>query len=237
MFDLYTFRARFVPAVVAVAPAFALASILVSWNNFGLPHIIATVAMAILLAVFSDVARRRGRAIEPAIIKKMGGLPSITMMRHSDTTFDSASKHKMHKFLGGKVGSKPPTKAQEADDSQSADDFYKRCGNWLRENTRDTKRFKLLFDENVAYGFRRNLLGLKWPALALNIAVMAICAYLLSERAPLNFNDGLTQKLLAVITIAVLHAVYIVTFVSESGVVEAAKLYARQLLLCCEALR
>jgi hypothetical protein len=78
MFDAYTIRARFYPAVIGAAPAFALAAILVSWNSLGLPHVIATGAMAVLLAVLSDVARRRGRAVELGIIRRK---PDPLLMR------------------------------------------------------------------------------------------------------------------------------------------------------------
>jgi hypothetical protein len=44
----------------------------------------------------------------------------------------------------------------------------------LSENTRDTKKFKLLFDENVAYGYRRNLLGLTGGAHRMCRGVLAL---------------------------------------------------------------
>jgi hypothetical protein len=93
-----------------------------------------------------------------------------------------------------------------------------------------------LFEENVTYGFRRNLLGLKWPALALNAAIVIFCLVMLRWRFPFNTADPLTQKLLAVVVITFLHAAYILLFVNEAGVVEAARTYGRQLLLCTETL-
>jgi hypothetical protein len=236
MFDAYVRRARFYPAVIAAAPAFALAAILVSWSSLGLPHVIATGAMAILLAVMADVARRRGRAIEPGVIQRMGGLASITMMRYRDDNFDSAAKATMHKFLASKILGDVPTPEKERADPAVADDFYRRCGNWLREHTRDTKKFKILFEENVTYGFRRNLLGLKWPALGINAAIVVFCLVMLWLLSPLNTADPLTQKLLSVVAIAFLHATYFVLFVNDAGVIEAARTYARQLLLCTETL-
>jgi hypothetical protein len=236
LFDPYVRRARFYPAVIAAAPAFVLAAILVPWNSFGLPHVIATGAMAILLAVMSDVARRRGRAVEPAVIQRMGGLPSITMMRYRDDTFDRVAKAAMHKFVGGKIAADLPTVETEQADPAAADDFYKRCGNWLRENTRDTKKFKILFEENVTYGFRRNLLGLKSPALALDAAIVAFCLVMLWWHFAFNTADPLIQKLLSVVVITLLHAAYILLFVNEAGVAEAARTYGRQLLLSTETL-
>lgn len=236
MFDAYVRRARFYPAAIAAAPAFVLAAILVSWNSLGLPHVIATGALAISLAVMSDVARRRGRAIEPDIVQRMGGLPSITMMRYRDDTFDEAAKVAMHEFIGGKIAADAPTPESEQADPAAADEFYRRGGNWLRENTRDPKKFKILFEENVTYGFRRNLLGLKWAALALNCAIVVFCLVVLWLRSPLNAADPLTQKLSCVVAIAFMHAAYIFLLVNEVGVREAARSYGRQLLLCMETL-
>jgi len=177
MFDSYLRRARFYPAVIAAAPAFALAAILVSWNSIGLSNAIATAAMAILLAVMSDVARRRGRAVEPDIIRRMGGSPSIVMMRYADDTFDSSYKSAIHNFIGSRISAPPPTPESETTDPIEADRFYSRSCDWLREHTRDIKKYGILFEENVTYGFRRNLLGLKWPALVLNITIVVFCLF------------------------------------------------------------
>src|SRR6266540_2761724 len=235
--ETYTIRARLFPAIIAGAPVIALAAILVSWDKVGLPHLIATIALGVLLFVLSDVARRRGRATEPALVERMGGLPSIVMLRHRDTTFDEPSKVRALRFLAGKIGGKPPSLADEQKDPTAADDFYARCGNWLREHTRDTKKFKILFDENITYGFRRNLFGLKWPALILNAAIVVLCLVLLWYRLPFDMKRALTPELLSVLVIAFLHAAYLTLFVTESGVSEAARQYARQLILSCETLQ
>lgn len=232
--DLYMIRARWFPAVIAGAPAIAFASIFVSWGGLGLPHLIATTALGVLLVVFADVARRRGRAIEPALISKMGGLPSITMLRHRDDTYDAAKKSRIHAFMSSKLNEASPSRKAETDNPTAADSFYARGCTWLRENTRDTKKFGVLFAENVTYGFRRNLLGLKVPGFILNVTIALSCAAIFWYRFPINFSDAFNDKVLAVIVIAVLHAAYLATFVTEQGVFDAARLYARQLHACCE---
>jgi hypothetical protein len=231
VFDAYVRRARFYPAVIAAAPALALAAVLVPWTSLGVPHVLATGAIAVLLAVMSDMARRGGRAIEPGIIRRMGGLPSVTMMRYADNTFDPATKAAMHKFVGGKIAAAAPTCESERADPAAADKFYKRCGDWLRENTRDTRKYKILFEENITYGFRRNLLGVRWPALALDGAIVAICLVMLWLRFPVDSAGSLTKLLLPVV-VALLHSTYFLSFVNEAGVVEAARTFGRQLLLC-----
>jgi hypothetical protein len=83
------------------------------------------------------------------------------MQRHRDDRLDAAAKASWCQFLGGRIKEKAPTAEAEAADPAGADAYYARCGDWLREHTRDRKRFKLIFEELVTYGFRRNLLGLK----------------------------------------------------------------------------
>ncbi|MGY3611200.1 MULTISPECIES: hypothetical protein [unclassified Bradyrhizobium] len=176
-FDKYTIFARLFPAIIAAAPALALTWVVITTGTeIKLVHGIAGTALAVLLMVLADAARRRGKAIEPGLIEGMGGLPSITMLRHRDGTFDAATKARMHAFLGAKLSETAPTSAEEAESPEAADVFYRRVGDWLRENTRSRKKFEILFNENVSYGYRRNLYALKWPALILNALIVIGCA-------------------------------------------------------------
>jgi hypothetical protein len=233
--DAYTMRARLVPAIIAGAPAFAFAAIFVSWGGLGFTHLIAGTALTVLFAVFADVARRRGKAIEPGLIAGIGGLPTTTMLRHRDDTYDRDSKAELHAFIAAKLRRPSPTVDEERADPAGADTYYARGATWLRENTRDTKKFDVLFNENIGYGFRRNLLGLKLPGLLLNALILTACLAIFWHRWPIDLSRPFDAKLLAVVVIAVLHATYLALFVTEAAVVEAARTYARQLLLCTQS--
>jgi hypothetical protein len=227
-FDKYTLYARLFPAIIAVAPALALAWVFIASKEVRLVQAIAGTALTVLLMVFADVARRRGKAIEPDLIQRMGGLPSITMLRHADTTFDAVTKARMHAFLAARLGEAAPSDAEELADPASADGFYARAGNWLRENTRNQKKFDILYNENVTYGYRRNLFALKWPALVLNVViVIGSAAYLWTKFGPLD--------LVPVFVIAAIHAGYLAMFSTQAAVEAAAHTYGRQLLLSTEA--
>jgi hypothetical protein len=115
-----------------------------------------------------------------------------------------------------------------------ADAFYELAGTWLRENTRDTKKFPILFNENVTYGFRRNLLGVKWVALGLDAAVVAICAAVLWYRSPVSMGDETTTRAVVVFIVGAAHALYFLLGVRAQNVMVAARTYARQLILSCE---
>jgi len=232
--DAYTLRARLVPAAIAAAPALAAIALLISWNKIALSNMIATGALLVLLFSLADFARRQGKRIEPILYQEMGGKPSTTMMRYADNSFDASAKERYRSFLSGKIKSAVPTEAEEKANPQEADAFYERCGAWLRENTRDTKKLSILFSELLTYGFRRNLLGSKWPALILNVIVVALCCGLLWQRWPLGMEDDLTTRIVVVLVIAVIHALYIAFVVSKASLMEAARTYARQLILSCE---
>jgi hypothetical protein len=233
--DAYTLRARLAPAVIAAAPAFAFIALLITWSTLSLSNAIATIGLTVLLFALSDFARSRGKRIEAAIFQSLGGKPSITMLRFADDSFDGPSKARYVAFLATKLGSTPPTQENERRDLATADAFYERCGTWLRENTRNAKKFPILFNENVTYGYRRNLFALKWPALALNLTVVLLCCWALSGGTPFAAIDDVKNRVLLVFVVAAIHALYIGLAVNHRAVGEAARTYARQLILSCES--
>jgi hypothetical protein len=228
-------RARLAPAVIAAAPAFAFIALLISWGSLSLSNTIATIGLAVLLFALSDFARSRGRRIEPQVFRTLGGKPSVTMLRHSDATFDVGSKNRYLNFLADKIGEAAPTVSAERRDPSAADAIYERCGTWLRENTRNSKKFAILFNENVTYGYRRNLFALKWPALALNFAVVVGCVAMLTAITPFAPFVHSTSRVVVVLAVATIHALYIGLGVTRTGLEDAARAYARQLILSCES--
>lgn len=232
--DPYSVKARYYPALLATIPSLAALAILISSSRFALTTIVASAAIPVLIFASADIARRLGKRIEERIYKESGGKPSVVMLRYSDTTFDEASKDQYRAFLGSKIHQPVPTKQQEERDPKAGDAFYERGGAWLRENTRDVKKFSILFAENITYGFRRNLLGLKWPALILNLALVLLSCVFLYTKAPLDTEEETTLRLLVVLALAIIHSFYMTFAVSKESVIDASRIYARQLILACE---
>ena len=232
--DAYTVRARLFPAILGAAPALAALTLLISWKNFELSNLIATLALLVLVYALSDWARKAGKDIEPRLYQEMGGKPSVMMMFRSDQEIDPASKDRYRAFLATKINRPEPSTAVEQNDPETAKSFYELTGTWLRENTRDAKKFPILFNELVTYGFRRSLLGVKWPALALNLVVVLICAGLLWHRWPANVDDGSAARIAVVLIVAAAHALYFLFVVGPESVKTASRTYARQLILSCE---
>lgn len=232
-FDAYSLRARLFPAIVAAAPALAALTLLISWKSFGLSNVIASLGSLVLLYAIADFARARGRAIESKLNTQYGGIPSITMLRRNDPTINAGSKDQYRTFLAGTLGTTAPSSADETADQAAADAFYAQCGNWLRQNTRDTKKFHILFGENVTYGFRRNLLGVKALALGLNVIVVVVCAVTL-WRLSWDTDAPHGNRTAVVLIVAAAHALYMLLAVRSISVWDASQAYARELILSCE---
>jgi hypothetical protein len=168
--DVYDLRARVLPALLCVMPA-----PLVLWSFYGNQANWWTTGVSIAVTcgfvfLLSRVARDAGQRIQGPLWQKWGGPPTTQLLRHGDNRIDRHTKAALHARLGRLCGVSFPTSTLEAMNSRDADDAYEAGARWLREHTRDTARFALLFKENINYGFQRNALGLRWIGLALALA-------------------------------------------------------------------
>jgi hypothetical protein len=122
-----------------------------------------------------------------------------------------------------------PSAAREAENPVGADREYEEAISILRERTRDSKRFRLLFNENADYGFRRNSLAIRRLALGVALVVLVL------SLALLGFGDWRRWAISAGISFAC--AVYWWRIVRPEWVRDAAEAYADRLLATVDALR
>lgn len=232
-FDTYSLRARVFPALIAGLPTLALLSILVPWNDIGLSQVTATAMGFVLLFAFADVARRQGKLKEA----KLGTGATPELWYRSNTVIAESTKERYRGFIAKQIKRPVPSAQEEETTPQQANDFYNAAGNWLREHTRDQRKFAILFAENITYGFRRNLLGLRPVALVFNAFVLLICLAILYLH-PTYFAQlpHIDEKLVVVLVAVVLHSAYMLFAVGAAAVREASRTYGRQLILSCEML-
>jgi hypothetical protein len=130
---------------------------------------LATAGGTYLLA---QLARDPGKRREKQLFAKWGGMPSVKMLRHQDPRIDPITKARYHERLCALVaGTTAPSPESERMDPPNADLCYIAWSTHLRNSTRDQKRFSLIYDELVSYGYRRNVLGLR----PLGISLSALC--------------------------------------------------------------
>jgi len=77
---------------------------------------------------------------------------------------------------------KMPSPEEEFKNPEAADEVYDSCLSFIREKTRNKKRFGLVFEENCNYGFRRNLWGMKPIGISLSaLSTLAIVILILKN--------------------------------------------------------
>lgn len=241
LLDPYERQARLYPGLLCLLPALVMATALYGHQLLDLKGLVALVGAAGVAYLLGDIARSQGKAKEKALWTKWGGVPSVQVLRHRDETLDAVSKRRYHALLAKKIKTPFPTMEAELADPRGADDLYAAGGNWLREATRDKKKFGLLFKDNVTYGFRRNGYGLRWIGLSICLAVAVWIALRSGMKAWAQRLDvaatpeallttGEAVTLASVVGMALVWAF----FFSEEGVRQAAFSYASRLALACE---
>jgi len=160
--DRYTMLARLQPALLVALP---LAFLTLAWLPGGILDqgllwglIIAGGGTAFLAQLGRDLGRRK----EPELFKEWGGAPTTRKLRHRDPENNKDVLARRHSKLQELLPNQHiPTEEEELANPEAADKAYEAAVAFLLEQTRDRKKFSLVFEENINYGFRRNLCGMK----------------------------------------------------------------------------
>lgn len=172
-FDTYSFRARFIPVVIVFLPlGLSLGRYLptgtVTHDLLG--GTLGAIAIAFLL---SQIARDAGRKKQPELFHTWGGTPSVLMLGYRTTTLPPLFLKEVHQKLTQLSSSlifPSGCEDEEADPSQYEPSF-EAGSEMIRERLRDQK---MVNKENISYGFRRNLWGMKRMAIALMLLSFSI---------------------------------------------------------------
>jgi hypothetical protein len=176
-FDRYDLNARLRPALFTGAPVMLMVAVWVPavWTAIGgLSSILIGCGLTLVL---SRIARHLGRQLQDRLAPAAGPRHTMTLLRHADGAIDPETKARYHSWLRAR-GRHIPTRAEENRNPASADRHYLASVTWLLEATRDAKRFRLLAEENLDYGFRRNLRALKPVAIVILAVAIAADAWL-----------------------------------------------------------
>jgi hypothetical protein len=175
-FDSYSFHARVIPIALLVLPAVVLlAAGLISGSRLGA---VSGFVVTVLAAIAGQLGRDRGRALQPKLWDGWGGNPALQRLRHRSAV-RTEQLERQHRRVEAVLAEPLPSAQDEQNDPDAADAQYDEAVRRLIALTRDRSRFGLLFAENVNYGQRRNMLGLRWIGLAVALATLVCSATLL----------------------------------------------------------
>ena len=170
LLDPYDRTARLYPAIFTVAPIVGLILGMLQADLKVLEFLLAAAVAGGGAFFVSHFARDAGDRIQSQLFEAWDGMPSVAILRHRDTTIDPITKARYRKRLVKLVsGTKNITVAQERNDPAAADATYLAWSTYLRVRTRNSKRFNLIGIENINYGYRKNMLGLRKSGIALSL--------------------------------------------------------------------
>jgi hypothetical protein len=236
IFDAYNIRARLAPMVLVLLPA-ALACI--SWfpPKAKWQASIAGAGGSVVLGVlFAEMGRDLGKRKEQHLYKLWGGKPSTQLLSFRTSNLNSLTLKRYHEILQRVRPDLrlPASEEAELADTASADSVYESCGDFLRRETRDKRKFSLLSEANISYGFRRNLWAMK-PA-AMGIAALSGAACVIRVYT-LALGSGSAMPIPTVSSVLILLLlVWWAARISPAWVRPIAFAYAEQLLEACQTL-
>ncbi len=200
MLDAYTLQARRVPiAAVALPPLVLAGTSALASAKLG---IVSGLVLTVAAAVGGQLGRDRGKRLEPGLWASWGGSPTLRRLRFRTATSTSVVE-RLHGRLETITGEALPSLQEEQRDPIDADVRYEEASARVRALTRNRDQFPLLFAENINYGMRRNMLGLKRIAIAVSIlTIIAGSVLLWLEHGTLGsrvdrFAPGITAGLVA----------------------------------------
>lgn len=236
LLDPYDRPARFYPMVIVLLP---LALAIGSWVPTApdLAALVGSTVTSLALAAFlTQLARDQGKKKEPDLFRMWGGKPSASALSYAGGVFPAETLARCHRKLAEMDSnlSLPASAEAEASQMEEAISAYESANDMLLQRTRDRKRFRLVFRENVNYGFRRNLWGMKPTGIASAIVGLVAGSARVVQLGLADEEVQMTAITAALVSLVML-AVWLL-LIRPSWVKVAADSFARQLVGACETL-
>jgi len=234
--DAYDRRARLYPMVLVLLPAFLG---IACWAPAGIeiPGLIGgTVVTMAVSAFLTQLARDQGKAREKELFRLWGGRPSDRALCYGGRVFADGTLARCHQkiMVLDPALRLPSSRESEKEDTKESRAAYGAASELLVARTRDKERFPLLFKENVSYGFRRNLWGMKRAGIVTSSLGACSCVGKMIALAMAGQPIGTTPMIGGGVGVLLL-LIWCVR-VTPSWVRIPAEGYAKQLVEACESL-
>jgi hypothetical protein len=170
--DNYSLKARVFAVAILLLPTIIIGiafSINFKSYNEALTSLGVTAALLYLL---SNLGRDKGKQRESLLWEAWGGSPTNKILCFDNGIISLNTKLRYHEKLQQLCPMPYSTSPDfEKTNPNESKDIYRSWTEYLLSKTRDDNKFPLLAKENISYGFRRNLLGLKPYGITLIIIV------------------------------------------------------------------
>ena len=231
--DRYDLMARLRPALFTLLPVFLVIGVRVPEIRTAVSGILSAATACGVTYLLVVLARWQGRALEARLGDRVGRLHSARLLTFADATFSRETKTRYHAFLA-RNGILLSSREEEQADPALAFDRTRSAVDWLLVYTRPKAKQSLLFDENISYGFMRNLRGLKPIAIGV-VALMLVANGAVTAEEWMKYQVVLTGVLTEAGLLVIL-ALWI-SLVTIPAVSQASLAYAQRLFAHCETVR
>jgi hypothetical protein len=233
--NVYERKARLYPALLLFMPVAIVAGCGIATDLSTVKAIVGIIAGFGGLLLLAQIARDPGKRQEPHLFEKWGGMPSVSIFRHRDGCLDKITKARYHRTLATLVPeANAPTPEEEFSDPEASDQIYRAWSSHIRTNTRDIKKYNLLFEENINYGYRRNVFGLR--PIGIPITALSSLGALLWLYFRFKVIGLVSPELVGAAIFTLLLLVLWMFYFTSDWVRLAAMAYAERLAECCEHL-
>ena len=227
-FDIYSLKARVYPCSIVLLPCLLLAIFYITNIEAYYHYLTSFIGIGVFSFVLAQIGRDQGKKKEKKLFEHWGGKPTNMILRHSNNHLDVHTKKRFHTKLEQVIPEmKIPTPEEELEDLYAADCIYDSCTKYLISKTRDTNKYHLLFKENINYGFRRNLWGMKAWALTIIVGCLIIHAVIATEKFT-TFETPNTTDWLLLATLVIISMFWLFT-VNKEWIKVTAFAYAERL--------
>ena len=225
------------PAYITLLP---LAIGIQTWLPEGaIPERLGTILVAptLIAVLLAHLGRDRGFKLQNRLWSDWGGAPTTQLLRHRNPNANSVRTRLYHRQINSLFPDlHMPSPSEETSDPEAADQIYEAATRMLITVTRDRTKFRLVYKENVNYGFRRNLWGLRPYGLILsNIGFLICLVRILMSKHSTTALDSNFDLYLASIACLVMVGIW-GFWINKTWVRIPAEAYANRLLEACTQL-
>ncbi|QNW94720.1 hypothetical protein IC800_17875 [Acinetobacter seifertii] len=240
LFDKYSFNARVKPALFIILPVVVTAYILIEPLRTLLGSLVGIFVTCGVVNFFANQMSSVGNELQIKLFKKWGGAPTTIILRYSDESLDKYTKQRYRAKLNKLIPNfKKITESYEMQHPNDADDYYNSASSFMREYTRNVEKYSLIFSENIAYGFSRNLLAFKKTAITVVVIsfLISITFIFLNISIGLGSINELKKIPSSYYVLLAIHIIFLLIWIfmiNEKWVKIRGIAYAKRLYAACE---
>jgi hypothetical protein len=224
----YERTARLAPGFLALGPV-SIVLVVVGMDQS--PIVSATLSVISLAGgpiLLAEMVRRRGTNIQKKLWKI--GAPTTRKLRLTEVDQNSAQREVWRRAVEKVANIKLVSRTVERRQPKVADAQIEVGVGVVREKTRDKLKFPLVWAENKAYGFHRNLYGIRWIGRGIAFVSVSLMMIFILWQSSTASSEALSLTNIMGATICVVWLIMWFVIPTRKRVEEAADKYAYQLL-------